>query len=236
MVSSLSKNFDSNRYADEDLLPLSGIQHFHFCKRQWGLIHIERQWADDLRTTEGNHIHRKADDPFFNETRKDVLITRSVPIVSYSLGLVGIADVVEYRSSDEGIKLTDFDGLWKIRPVEYKRGKPKMDSRDEVQLCAQAMCLEEMFDTCIETADFFYHEIRRRTSIELTDALRSLVISLSADMHDLFTRGITPPAERGKPCRSCSLLNICLPTLTNKRVHVDKYIMKHVEEANNKDL
>jgi CRISPR-associated exonuclease Cas4 len=176
--------FREERYTNEDLLPLSGIQHFHFCKRQWGLIHIERQWVDDLRTTEGNHIHRKADNPFFNESRGDTIVTRSVPLVSYNLGLQGIADVVEYRQSDNGIALPGRKGLWQIVPVEYKRGKPKSDARDEVQLCAQAICLEEMFNTHIEKADFFYHEIRRRTTITLTDNLREQVATLSLEMHD----------------------------------------------------
>lgn len=219
------------RYADEELLSLSGIQHFSFCKRQWGLIHIERQWADDLRTTEGHHIHRKADDPFFDESRGDVITTRSVQLISYALGLQGVADVVEYTLSDKGVKLSDHDGLWQPSPVEYKRGKPKNYAWDEVQLCAQAICLEEMFDVQIERADFYYHEIRRRTPIELTDELRELVFSLSTEMHDLFRKGITPPAEGGKPCRSCSLVNICVPTLTKRKILVDRYIAKHVREA-----
>jgi CRISPR-associated exonuclease Cas4 len=222
-------------YSEEDLLPLSGIQHFHFCKRQWGLIHIERQWADDLRTTEGHHIHRKADDPFFNESRGEVVVTRSVPLVSYKLGLRGIADVVEYTLSEDGIDLPGHEGLWQVKPIEYKRGKPKIDARDEVQLCAQAICLEEMFNVQIKKADFFYHEIRRRTSITLTDDLRDLVAALSHEMHDLFRKGTTPPAEAGKPCRSCSLFNICIPNLTKKRIIVDKYISKHVREAVKKD-
>lgn len=222
-------------YADEDLLPLSGIQHFSFCKRQWGLIHIERQWADDLRTAEGHYIHRKADDPFFDETRGDTLITRSVPIASYALGLQGVADVVEYTRSDEGIKLSDHDGLWQPKPVEYKRGKPKIYAWDEVQLCAQAICLEEMFSIHIERAEFYYHEIRRRTIVNLTDELRELVFALSLEMHDLFKKGITPPAEKGKPCKSCSLVNICVPALTKKKNLVNRYIAKRVQEAVKKD-
>lgn len=235
-MSNSLKSSNNARYADEDLLALSGIQHFSFCKRQWGLIHIERQWADDLRTTEGNYIHRKADDPFFNESRGDVLITRSVPITSYTLGLQGVADVVEYFRSDDGIKLSDHDGLWQLKPVEYKRGKPKVHAWDEVQLCAQAICLEEMFSIHIGRADFYYHEIRRRTSIELTDDLRELVFALSLEMHDLFKRGITPPAESRKPCRSCSLLNICVPALTKKKILVDRYIAKRVQEAVKEDI
>lgn len=234
MLKSL-KDFEGVRYADEELLPLAGIQHFSFCKRQWGLIHIERQWIDDLRTVEGQHIHRKADDPFFDETRGDVITTRSVQLVSYVLGLYGVADVVEYTLSDSGVSLPGHDELWQPKPVEYKRGKPKNHPWDEVQLCAQAICLEEMFNVRIEKADLYYHEIRRRTSVDLSDELRGLVVSLSAEMHDLFKKGITPPAERGKPCRSCSLVNVCFPALTKKKNLVDKYIAKHIQEAVMKD-
>jgi len=230
MVSNLSRRPNETRYADEEFLPLSGIQHFHFCERQWGLIHVERQWADNIKTTEGHHIHKKVDDPFYNESRGDVIITRSVPIASYKLGLNGIADVVEYKLSDEGLTLLGHEGRWKVKPVEYKRGKQKIDARDEVQLCAQAMCLEEMLDTNIESADFFYHKTRSRTSVLLTIELRELVISLSEQMHDLFKKGITPHVEKGKPCRSCSLVNLCLPTVFKKRIPVERYIEQHIAD------
>lgn len=222
-------------YNDEELLPLSGIQHFHYCKRQWALIHIEREWADDLSTTEGHFIHRKADDPFFNEYRGDIIITRSVPIVSRKLGLQGIADVVEYQLSENGICLPGRSGSWQVRPVEYKRGRPKIDERDEVQLCAQAMCLEEMMNVHIERGDMFYHEIRRRVPVTLTSELRDLVISLSSEMHSLFIKRITPPAERGIYCRSCSLNNICMPKITKKRIAVSHYIARHIQEVSTKD-
>ena len=225
------KSSDGTQYAEGDLLPLSGIQHFSFCKRQWGLIHIERQWADDLRTAEGRYIHRNADDPFFDEVRGDVLVSRSVPIVSYSLGLQGIADIIEYSRSEEGVKLPNRDGHWQPKPVEYKRGKPKIHPWDEVQLCAQAICLEEMLDTHILRANLYYHETRRRAHVELTDDLRELTYTLSFEMHDLFSGGITPPAEKGKPCKSCSLFDICVPALTKKKAVVDRYISKYVQEA-----
>ena len=150
------------QYADDELLALSGIQHFRFCKRQWALIHIERQWDDDLSTTEGRFVHERVDDPFFNESRGDIMVSRSVPLVSYGLGLYGVADVIEYVRSKNGVPIPGHEGLWTMNPVEYKRGKPKIDERDEVQLCAQAICLEEMFDLRLEGADFYYNEIRRR--------------------------------------------------------------------------
>ncbi len=219
------------RYADDELLSLSGIQHFHFCKRQWALIHIERQWEDNLRTTEGHFLHKRVDDPFFTESRGDVIISRGFPLVSHNLGLYGVADVIEYIRSENGISLPGHEGLWRMNPVEYKRGKPKIDERDEVQLCAQAMCLEEMFNVDIKRADFYYNEIRRRFHLRLTDELRSLVCSLADEMHDLFKKGITPAADSSRNCRLCSLVDVCVPKLTKKKISVDRYIRKHVKDA-----
>jgi len=219
------------RYADDELLSLSGIQHFRFCKRQWALIHIERQWDDNLRTTEGSFIHERVDDPFFNESRGDTIVSRSFPLVSYNLGLYGIADVVEYIRSENGAILPGHEGFWTMNPVEYKRGKPKIDERDEVQLCAQVMCLEEMFGLKLERADFYYNEIRRRVSLKITDELRGIVCSLSEEMHDLFRKGATPYAESGRECKNCSLVEICVPMLTKKKIPVDKYVKRHVRDA-----
>jgi CRISPR-associated exonuclease Cas4 len=223
------------RYADDELLMLSGIQHFCFCKRQWALIHVEQQWQDNLRTQEGHFVHERVDDPFFNESRGDVVISRAFPLLSYTLGLTGIADVIEYTWSDAGISIPDHDGRWLMRPVEYKRGKPKIDERDEVQLCAQVVCLEEMFGVRIDEADFYYNEIRRRQSIAITEDLRNLVRSLAEEMHTVFRNGITPSAEIGKHCTLCSLLDVCVPKLTKKKSSVRNYIGNHIREACNPD-
>jgi CRISPR-associated exonuclease Cas4 len=219
------------RYTDDKLLSLSGIQHFCFCKRQWALIHVEQQWQDNLRTQEGHFVHERVDDPFLNESRGDTVISRAFPLVSYSLGLTGIADVIEYTWSDTGIEIPDHDGRWLMKPVEYKRGKPKIDERDEVQLCAQVMCLEEMFGVRIDEADFYYNEIHRRQSIPITDDLRNLVRSLADEMHTVFRKGITPEAESGKNCTLCSLIDVCMPKLTGKKSSVRNYIGKHIQEA-----
>jgi CRISPR-associated exonuclease Cas4 len=221
-------------YTDDELLSLSGIQHFRFCKRQWALIHIERQWVDNLRTAEGHIIHERVDDPFFYESRGDTVVSRAFPLVSYSLGLNGVADVIEYTRSNTGITIPESEGLWKMKPVEYKRGKPKIDERDEVQLCAQVMCLEEMFDIKIDEADFYYNEIRRRIHLKITDELRDLVSSLSNEMHELFQDGTTPEAT-GTNCSLCSLVDVCLPKLTKRRISVRKYIGKHVKNASAND-
>lgn len=223
------------RYADDDLLALSGIQHFCFCKRQWALIHIERQWEENLRTTEGRFVHERVDDPFLNESRGDVVTSRAVPLVSHSLGLYGVADVVEYVRSGRGMTLPGRDGLWMVTPVEYKRGRPKVDERDEVQLCAQAVCLEEMLGIRVEMADFFYNEIRRRVPLVLTDELREHVATLSEEMHDLFRKGVTPAAESSRHCSLCSLVHVCVPKLTKRHAPVARYIRSHVADACERD-
>ena len=223
-------------YSDNDLLALSGIQHFYFCKRQWALIHIERQWEENQRTVEGQHIHDRADDPFLSETRGEVITSRAYPLFSYHLGLYGVADVVEYVRAYEGISLPGRDGYWKVYPIEYKRGRPKIDERDEVQLCAQVMCLEEMLHTKINTADFYYHEIRRRIHLTISKELRDLVISLSDEMHRFFDEGYTPPPTTTQNCKACSLVEICVPKLTIKTPSVEGYVKKHVKEAKNSPI
>lgn len=219
------------RYTDEELLALSGIQHFCFCRRQWALIHVERQWEENLRTAEGRLVHQRVDDPFFTESRGDVVISRAFPLISYTLGLYGVADVVEYIRSEDGVSLPGREGLWAMRPVEYKRGKPKIDERDEVQLCAQAICLEEMFGVRVERGDFYYNEIRRRVPLLLSPELRERVCSLSEEMHDLFAKGVTPSADASRKCNLCSLQNICMPKLTKKTLSVRTYVRKHVKDA-----
>ncbi|OQY88252.1 MAG: CRISPR-associated protein Cas4, partial [Anaerolineae bacterium UTCFX2] len=165
----------TSEYSPDELLPLSGIQHFLFCRRQWALIHIEQQWKDNALTAEGRIMHNRADDPFFTETRNGVITTRSVPVVSYRLGLSGICDVVEFVTSPDGVKLPNRKGLYLPIPVEYKRGKPKRDPVDEAQVCAQAICLEEMLSTDIPRGYLFYGQTRHREEVELTSQLRTLV-------------------------------------------------------------
>ncbi|NLW55870.1 MAG: CRISPR-associated protein Cas4 [Firmicutes bacterium] len=217
-------------YTDNDLLLISGIQHFAFCPRQWALIHIEQQWQENLLTFGGRELHERVDDPFFTEARGTVLVTRSLPILSRRLGLYGVADVVEFYQSDEGVQLRGRKGLWRPHPVEYKYGEPKIDERDMVQLCAQAFCLEEMFNTSVTEGDIFYGRIRRRQKVEFDEPLRQRVIELSREMHRLFEEGITPLPEQTKACRSCSLVEICLPH-TGKRRSVRRYLDDALRES-----
>ncbi len=217
-------------YTPDDLLPLSGIQHFLFCRRQWALIHVETQWRDNALTAEGRLLHQRVDDPFFTETRNGVVITRAVPVASYTLGLVGICDVVEFTPSHEGVKLPRRNGLYRPAPVEYKRGRPKRDPVDEAQLCAQAMCLEEMLSVEIPRGYLYYGQTRHREEVELTPALRQLVREMSAEMHAYFARGYTPRVKPHKGCRSCSLAEVCLPVLQENVVAASKYIEQNLKD------
>lgn len=216
---------------EDNYLQLSGIQHFAFCPRQWALIHVENFWTENLLTAEGRQLHERVDNPFEIETRGNLIVARAVRIASKTLKLAGVADVVEFRLSNSasktrGVTLPGHPGYWVPHPVEYKRGKPKSDDRDSVQLCAQAICLEELLGLSIDQGELFYGEIRRRERVVFDSTLRRRVGDLAAKMHELFELGITPPAKAGPNCRKCSLVDICLPKLTKKSRSVDSYICK----------
>lgn len=221
----------SSEYPPEAWLPLSGIQHFLFCRRQWALIHIERQWQENALTVEGRLLHRRADDPFFNEKRKGVIVARSVPVASPSLGLTGLCDVVEFTASVEGVRLPGRDGRYLPAPVEYKRGREKLDRSDEAQLCAQAMCLEEMLVVAIPVGYLYYGQTRRRVEVELTGELRQIVRKAAQEMHAYNERGYTPRVRPFKGCRSCSLADVCLPMLQDKIPPASEYIREQIDKA-----
>ena len=218
-------------YSVSELLPLSGIQHFLFCRRQWALIHVERQWQENAFTAQGRIMHKRTDQPFLTETRPGKIISRALPIASYSLGFSGICDVVEFIQSPEGIHLPGRDGLYRPIPVEYKRGKEKQDPIDTAQLCAQAICLEEMLATEIPKGYLFYGQIKHRVEIDLNERLRELVKSTALEMHAYFSRGYTPCVKKTKACRSCSLANLCLPTLEGKTIAASRYIQQQIKNA-----
>ncbi len=218
------------RYEEEEYLLLSGIQHFEFCRRQWALIHIEQQWAENYRTTAGELMHKKAHEEMSVEKRGKLLIMRGLRIASASLGISGQCDVVEFHQRKQGINLEGYDGLWQVVPVEYKRGTKKDGLEDEVQLCAQAICLEEMFLTEISKGYLFYGENKRREEVVFTSELRSHVEGICGEMHSLYKRGYTPKVKTTKKCKSCSLKDLCLPKL-NKNLDVAKYINDQIGEA-----
>lgn len=210
-------------YSEDDFLMLSGIQHYAFCKRQWALIHVENQWNENVRTVEGKILHKHAHDENRIEKRGDLIITRGLRIKSYSLGISGQCDIVEFHKDLQGIDLYNFDGKWLPYPVEYKKGAPKKNNCDELQLCAEAMCLEEMMNCEIESGALYYGEIRRRSIVLFDDNLRTAVKAMFNEMHRLMNKGSTPKAVRRKCCNACSLCNLCLPSLS-KAKKVDDYI------------
>lgn len=216
-------------YTPDELLPLSGLQHFLFCRRQWALIYIERLWQENWLTIEGKILHERVDDPFFTEKRPGVILARAVPVASYRLGLIGVCDVVEFTASAEGVRLPGREGFYLPAPVEYKRGREKPGPFDEAQLCAQAMCLEEMLSTSIPRGYLYYGQIRRRAPVELNAELRNLVVESSQEMHAYFERGYTPRVKPSKACRSCSLADLCLPALQEKTIAASKYIRQQIE-------
>jgi CRISPR-associated exonuclease Cas4 len=216
-------------YKEEDYLQLSGIQHFLFCRRQWALIHLEQQWAENYRTTDGALMHQRAHDTQERTRRGEVLTVRGMYIHSRRLGLSGQCDVVEFRKSPEGVALFGEEGLWIPHPVEYKRGRDKPNEMDRAQLCAQAMCLEEMLCCDIPEGALYYGELRRRQAVAFTPELRGVVEGAAQEMHQLYTRGYTPKVKPRKGCSACSLRDLCVPKLIRKS-SVAAYLRQELEE------
>lgn len=214
---------------ENSYLMLSGIQHFQFCKRQWALIHIEQQWEENVRTIEGQYLHQKTDQPFIREKRGNKLTVRAMPIKSNELKITGICDVVEFIKDNNGIEITGAEGKYVANPIEYKRGKPKMNDSDVLQLTAQAMCLEEMLLCEINTGFVFYNEIKHRIEVPLTPEDKNKVRSIVKEMYDYYKRKHTPKVTTGSFCKNCSLQNVCLPKLMNKR-SVKSYIEGKISE------
>lgn len=217
-------------YSPEEYLMISGLQHYYFCKRQWGLIHIAQAWADNALTSEGNLLHDRADDPFFTEMRKDMLISRAMAVSSVTLGFSGILDVVEFYRDENGVSLCGREGKWRPNIVEYKHGKPKKNKCDLMQLTAQAICLEEMLGCTITSADLFYAIPNRRTTVSISNDLRQEMKNLAEELHEAYAKGAIAKAESHKNCHKCSLYELCLPRLTLKQASVVNYMNRNIED------
>lgn len=215
-------------YSESDLLPISALQHWLFCPRQCGLIHLEQVWEENVFTAQGRGMHERVHEAD-NENRPGLRIVRGLRVRSHRLGLIGQADVVEFHASETGVPLDGAAGLWRPYPVEYKRGKPKLDACDEVQLCAQALCLEEMLGATIAAGAFFYGRPRRRKEVEITAELRRQTEAAAAELHALIADGRTPVARYSKKCNACSLYNRCLPKTTGLKKNIDLYLQKAYE-------
>ncbi|HQO62868.1 MAG TPA: CRISPR-associated protein Cas4 [Syntrophorhabdus sp.] len=218
-------------YKEDELLPISALQHLSFCKRQCALIHIEQVWVENQYTAEGRLLHEKAHDGK-TEMREGVRITRSLPLRSLVLGLSGIADVVEFHPEEpgKGIKLPGVKGAWRPLPVEYKRGRQKIGPFDEIQLCAQAICLEEMLGAKIPEGALYYGLPRRRTIVPLSNEIRKLTKDTANELHSLIGKGQTPPPETGSKCERCSMKDLCLPEVNCSKRKLSSYMKNFFRE------
>ena len=223
--------------ADEDLVMLSALQHWLFCRRQCALIHVEGAWAENRLTASGEVLHERVDERK-SETRRTLRQATAVRLVSRRLGIAGVADLVEFHLAEAerdetGVKvaasLPGAAGFWRPFPVEYKRGRPKSHRADEVQLCAQAMCLEEMLGVSVPAGALFYGEPRRRTDVVFDAALRRLTEEAARGVHELRASGGTPSPTFGKWCASCSLVEECRPKLIASHRSVRTWLDRELE-------
>jgi len=208
-------------YSEEDMLMLSGIQHFVFCKRQWALIHMEMQWAENEKTARGKYLHKKVDNYRARESKGNMLILRSAHVSSYKLGLSGMCDIIE-------ILLNTNEKFSSAHPVEYKSGKPKENECDKIQLCAQAIAIEEMMGIDVPLGSIYYNEIRRRLTVQIDDYLKERTVEVSKEMHDTIKEGLIPKPRYGKWCHQCSLESICMPRIVSENKSIKKYIMEQL--------
>nr|WP_321382351.1 CRISPR-associated protein Cas4 [uncultured Vibrio sp.] len=189
---------------DTRLIPLSALQHYVFCPRQCALIHNEQAWADNFLTAQGIQLHERVDhgEP---ETRKGIRYERGVAVAAPTLGLTGKLDLLEYNKKSHC-----------YIPVEYKRGRPKIDDCDTIQLCAQALCIEEMTSASVTTGALWYWQTRKRCEVAIDDALRHKTLTTIADVKQLLLEGKTPKAKWGSTCKACSLIELCYPKLLSR--------------------
>lgn len=213
-------------YAEADFIALSALQHYVFCPRQCALIHLEQVWSENQYTAEGREMHERADSAV-TSYREGVKVTRSVPLRSSVLGVSGVADVVEWHRQNEGFQPF---------PVEYKRGKPKKHDADKVQLCAQAMCLEEMRSCVIPSGALFYGQTMHRLDVVFDEALRSKTVAAATGVHELFSSGVTPHPEFGSKCRLCSLVDECMPEVLERHGSAKRYVQKLYRELSGEEI
>ncbi len=195
-----------------DYLMLSGIQHFVFCKRQCGLIHLEQSWSENTLTLQGEALHERVDKPE-SESRPGIKLERSLAIKSERLKLFGRADMVEFHKQSD---------RWIPFPVEYKRGKPKQGLEDKIQLCAEVMCLEESFSCTISKGALFYGKEKRRLEVEFDYELREATIKAAEGFHQMMKSNTLPPTELGPKCKNCSLAEVCMPE--SQGINIEKYL------------
>jgi CRISPR-associated exonuclease Cas4 len=194
-------------YTEDDFIMISALQHYVYCPRQCGLIHVDDVWQENVFTVRGNILHGKVDTDTY-ETRGNTKTVRGLRIHSYKFGITGRCDVVEFKETENG-KI--------VLPVEFKSGEPKEDISDKVQLCAQAICLEEMLNITIKQGAFFYGKIRRRNIVDIDEELRTQTENIILAVRQIVASKKIPIAEYQTKCRNCSLQSICQPKAMNKK-------------------
>lgn len=220
-------------YSDDDLKPISALQHLKFCERQCYLAYVELLWKENEHTAEGHIFHERAHSDEVT-SRNDVYTVRNVALSSKLYGITGQSDIIEFHKGKLGCPLPTKNGLWQPLPIEYKKGEPKKDSCDEVQLCAQAFCLEEKYELRIQEGALFYGGLNRRITVVFDDQLRKLTEELILELHQLYEREMRPPAEYSKKCDQCSLKDICLPQVTYDN-SAKKYLQNSINQMISKD-
>jgi CRISPR-associated exonuclease Cas4 len=205
------------REAEDETIPISALNQYCYCPRRCALIHIEQVWDENRATAEGRIMHERVHEQD-RESRGNVRIEYGIPLRSLRLGLIGKADVVEFHRLDKD--------TWQPFPVEYKRGKPKPDHCDLIQLCAQAMCLEEMLSVSVPNGAIFYGRTRRRLDVSFNDTLRRETEEAAKRAHQLIASGKTPPPVYEKRCENCSLIGECLPKPIGKKLSVNRYLTR----------
>lgn len=211
-------SFQREQYQEEDFIPISALQHFVFCRRQWSLIYLEQMWMENHLTVEGHLFHEKVDSGI-PESRKTLKIFRSLRLRSLIYGITGVSDVVKFYYKEDS-------SLDRCEPVEYKLGKPKTDLCDAVQLCAQALCLEEMLEIQISKGFLFYGKIKKSVPIQFDIALRRETIRSIQEIRTLTEAKKTPLAIYTKKCKKCSLFTLCMPKQTNNFYKSEEYLIK----------
>lgn len=210
-------------YNEDELIPISALQHMAFCERQCALIYVEQSWAENRLTAQGRVLHERVHAEG-GETRPGIRVVRSLRLRSLRYGLTGIADVVEFHASEDGGLVPGLPGRWKPYPIEYKHGRPKGDFSDEMQLCAQAVCLEEMLGCAIVEGSVFYGKLRRRHAVVFDAALRTRFERLAIKAHNLIKGGHTPHAVYSPKCDNCSLYELCKPRTAGAGKSAKRYL------------
>ena len=215
-------------YADDQLLAISGLCHYVFCKRRCALIHLEHLWTENYLTADGRLMHERVHEGE-PETRGNLRTVRGLSLISRRLGLAGVADLVEFhREPTATLVLPGWTGTWRVYPVEYKRGKARQVNHDQIQLCAQTICLEEMLNTTIPEGALYYGQTRKRTVVPMSTELREKTEQIAAEFHQLMEKKEIPIATFKPCCKSCSLIDDCMPELSGA---ASRYLEKMITES-----